>query len=668
MSSVAVVSAVSGEASALRGGQAVLLGQGSSLEAGDILVTGDGATLTVRFNDDSVIELKELTRVQVKDFLFEPQEQSFTLHIMEGVLRSVSGKIVEQNPEAFSITSPLGVVGIRGTETQHIISPKFEVHSVLFLGAGHTVFIRTADGRIVIISESLKGVIISLGDETPLQLFDVTKELLEEYLQQLKSQGYLLDDPSGYFVLGDAAFLAGLGAMDLTSLLAFLPAESLDALLTGLGELDEHLGPLLVNVLGGVNNTGIYQTFTGTGQSYFGSSLNDTLILRGGGMNTLHAGTGDDTIIVLSGDAGGNVIMGGHGSWDYIRVEQDLMGGQLLGDESTMPYGGQGDHDVIEVFGEVSNDAYIYGDAEFVSPGNSGIAAYGGNDTIIVHGDMDGRIFGDFLGYLPPDPGDPLASLASQPNIVCGNDFILVNGDMTGIEIYGDTQSSVDAPGHDTIHITGDMTNGEIFGDHEERDAVVGGNDVITVDGDVLGAGCHIYGGGGNDRITVGGACNGEIDGGAGNDTISIGTIGSSGHVYAGTGDDSIIVGTLANPFPSLDNAGRRIDGGSGNDTFQINGYDYNDHVTYSGGECAGGETDNDLFIFAQPTGGDVSLTINYFGMDADSAHGLDTLDLSAFGAGNVMVDTDSIVCTGASGTLTIFVSGTVPEEQLILA
>ena len=658
MSSVAVVNAVSGEASALRGGQAVPLGQGSSLEAGDILLTGDGATLTIRFNDDSVIELRELTRVQVKDFLFEPQEQSFTLHIMEGVLRSVSGKIVEQNPEAFSITSPLGVVGIRGTETQHIISPKFEVHSVLFLGAGHTVFIRTADGRIVIISESLKGVIISLGDETPLQLFDITKELLEEYLQQLKSQGYLQDDPSGYFVLGDAAFLAGLGAMDLTSLLAFLPAERLDALLTGLGELDAQLSPLLANML---NNTGIYQLFTGTGQSYTGSGLNDTLILNGGGHNTLHAGSGDDTILVLSGNGPGNMLMGGHGSWDYIYFEQDTRADTVFGDESTMPFGARGDDDVIEVAGLVDNDSFLYGDAEFVSAGGSGPLAYGGNDTIIVHGNMYGGIVGDFSGYT----GDILP----QANIVCGNDIILIQGDMiSGGTIYGDAMRDVNVSGHDTIHIRGSMTGGVIYGDYNEQDGgTAGGNDVIVVGGavSILGS---IYGGAGNDSISVGGVNSGAIYGGAGNDTIFVGGLGDAGKVYAEAGNDSIVVGTLdANTMG--DSPAGCIDAGSGNDTLEINSYDLGDVPSYCGGSCepTAGETDNDLFVFAQPTG-DVKVMISNFGTDANSVYGQDTLDLRAFGAGNVAVYTDSIVCTGASGTLTIFVSGTVPDEQLILA
>ena len=660
MSSVAVVSAVSGEASALRGGQSVPLSQGTPLEAGDILFTGDDSSLSVRFNDDSVIDLKEQTRVHVKEFLFEPQEQAFSMHVMEGVLRSVSGKIVEQNPEAFSISSPLGMVGIRGTETQHIISPKFEVHSVLSLGEGHTVFIRTADGRMVIISESLKGVIIALGDETPLQLFDVTKELLEEYLLLLKSQGHLQDDPSGFFVLGDAAFLAELGAMDLTSMLAFLPGENLDALLTGLGGIDERLGPLLVNALSSSSsNTGIYQVFTGSFMSYSGSALNDTLLLNGGGNNTLHAGTGDDLILIAAGDAGSNYVLGGHGSWDHIIVESGGMNSnKLSGDEDIMPYGARGDDDVIEVFGGMDQGA-IYGDAHSVTySASAGPYAYGGNDTIIIHGDMqdtmpgNSSIYGDFQGalYGHPTPG------TSTGNFVCGDDYILVDGNMTGGWIYGDTNGSPDFPGNDTIRITGNMTYGVIYGDGATMIGN-GGSNALIVDGLVCGTNSS------NQAV---------IYGANGNDTISIGGLGPNSFVAGLDGDDEITVGALVNTLTDSLLLGGGIDGGAGNDTIKLNGYDTVNVMQLSGGRDYGASVDDDLFVFAQPVGGHATVKISDFGSSPGSFHGNDKIDLSAFGSSNVTYDsTDSkLICAGSGGILTIIVvnaSGTFDFTQQVV-
>ena len=618
MSTVATVSTLSGGATALRGGATIPLAEGMPLEQGDVLVTGDGAKLTVRFNDDAVIELGGSTRVQVKDFMFEPQEQSFSLHMLEGMVRSVSGKVVEQNPEAFTLTSPMGIVGIRGTETMHLISSKFEMHSVISLDDGHTVIVTTADGRSIVISESLKGVIIALGSQGALEQIDITPDVLDEYRMMMEDLGYLYNDPSGLFVLSDAAFMAGLGAYNLVGGLGFLSSERMGGLLNALAELDESLpgqtgfipgadpyNPVASNPV--PDNPGMYQVYDGNFMSFSGSAFNDTMILNSGGNNTLYGGKGDDRIVLAAGSSGTNMVHGGYGSWDHLVVERALDNDILYGDADILPQGERGDDDKIEVFGNM-NGGSIYGDAEWggnMTPDLGAGISYGGNDTIIIHGDvLSGIIYGDFRTGGQVDAA------------VCGDDSILIKGDVSGTTVYGDMVGYTDAPGSDTIHITGSVFGGaSIYADTASMSPGMCTN-LITVDGDVSGSYIH-----------------GSRDG---SDTVIIKGTMDNGYIMTYGGNDSVSINNVEYGYVLLE---------EGNDTLSV--------TSFSGNLYASGGAGDDLYIFGNAVDDDVEARIDDFGINNRNGNGTDVIDLRNF-SGNVNIDQDGehtkILCSGNNG------------------
>ncbi len=213
MNSVAIVSQVSGEAYVEREGQKVTLQQGDPVFVADTVLTSANSKLELHFADDAVISLGASTKVAVQDFAFDPQGKtppSFALEMLEGLVRSVSGKVVEQNPEAFKLSSPLGTVGIRGTETLHHITMKYEVHTVVNMETGHTVVISTPDGRQVIIAESLKGVTIFQDNPGPLNPRSVTPDEIQDELRQTLANEDQNGRPlnGGFFVMADPAFLA----------------------------------------------------------------------------------------------------------------------------------------------------------------------------------------------------------------------------------------------------------------------------------------------------------------------------------------------------------------------------------------------------------------------------------------------------------------------------
>ncbi|WP_027187381.1 Calx-beta domain-containing protein [Desulfovibrio cuneatus] len=246
MNSVATVSQISGEAYVERNGQKVALQQGDPVFVADTVLTSADSKLELHFADDAVISLGASTKIAVQDFAFDPQGKtppSFALEMLDGLVRSVSGKVVEQNPEAFKLSSPLGTVGIRGTETLHHITMKYEVHTVVNMETGHTVVITTPDGRQVIIAESLKGVTIFQDNPGPLNPRSVNPDEIQEELKQT----FANDEPgarplNGFFVLADTAFLSASGANHVEGGPAFISGAQIQSLFGALNNFMTSLG------------------------------------------------------------------------------------------------------------------------------------------------------------------------------------------------------------------------------------------------------------------------------------------------------------------------------------------------------------------------------------------------------------------------------------------
>ena len=98
----------------LRGGQRLPLEQKSRIEQKDTLVTDQTGKLQVIFDDDTTVALAPNTLLAVETVIPEGTPK-FKTHISKGLARFITGKIVEQNPEGFEISTPQGTVGIRGT-------------------------------------------------------------------------------------------------------------------------------------------------------------------------------------------------------------------------------------------------------------------------------------------------------------------------------------------------------------------------------------------------------------------------------------------------------------------------------------------------------------------------------------------------------------------------
>jgi hypothetical protein len=79
------------------------------------LRTDASGRLRIWLNDDTVLNLGSDTVFALEAYEEDPGSSSLASRLSSGLVRVLTGKIVEANPAAFSLTTPEGTIGIRGT-------------------------------------------------------------------------------------------------------------------------------------------------------------------------------------------------------------------------------------------------------------------------------------------------------------------------------------------------------------------------------------------------------------------------------------------------------------------------------------------------------------------------------------------------------------------------
>lgn len=113
---VARVIAVTPDAFVVRKDARLPLMLKDALYTTDLISTGSAGKVELLFADDTNISLAPSSTVDIADFSFGGDAKAnFAMNLTQGLARVVSGKIVKQNPEGFSVKTPHATIGIRGT-------------------------------------------------------------------------------------------------------------------------------------------------------------------------------------------------------------------------------------------------------------------------------------------------------------------------------------------------------------------------------------------------------------------------------------------------------------------------------------------------------------------------------------------------------------------------
>ncbi|MBX6321739.1 MAG: FecR domain-containing protein [Rhodospirillaceae bacterium] len=112
------VKVATGAVTVSRGGTRESLTTGDHVFQADVITTGPDGSVGITFADNSRLSLGPSSELVIMRFLFNTttHEGAFDSYLRKGTLAVKSGQIVEQTPEAMTITIPAAVLGIRGTE------------------------------------------------------------------------------------------------------------------------------------------------------------------------------------------------------------------------------------------------------------------------------------------------------------------------------------------------------------------------------------------------------------------------------------------------------------------------------------------------------------------------------------------------------------------------
>jgi len=114
---IGFVKTVQGDATVISGRSPINAAPGTPLYLGSTLKTGSTGSLGVTFRDNTVMSFGPDTEVTVDEYLYKPAKGDLKLaaSIVKGTLHYISGVIAKLKPEAVSINTPTGIIGVRGT-------------------------------------------------------------------------------------------------------------------------------------------------------------------------------------------------------------------------------------------------------------------------------------------------------------------------------------------------------------------------------------------------------------------------------------------------------------------------------------------------------------------------------------------------------------------------
>ncbi len=115
---IGYVKTVTGEATVSTAGKLVKAQAGTPVAQGSVLKTGAKSSMGVTFKDETVMSFGPDTELTVDEYLYAPSQGKLKMgsKLAKGSMNYVSGVIAKLNPDAVSVQTPSGTIGVRGTQ------------------------------------------------------------------------------------------------------------------------------------------------------------------------------------------------------------------------------------------------------------------------------------------------------------------------------------------------------------------------------------------------------------------------------------------------------------------------------------------------------------------------------------------------------------------------
>jgi len=158
------VSRIKGLAYAAKGAALHELAPGVAVHRADVLKTGPGARLEVTMLDETVLTLGADSEFVIERYDLGGADAAVLLRLAKGAFRIATGKLAALREGPFEVGTPLGVIGIRGTDFWGGFLAEGQLSVLLISGKG--VYVRTVGGRSEIL-RPLEGVTLGSASAPP---------------------------------------------------------------------------------------------------------------------------------------------------------------------------------------------------------------------------------------------------------------------------------------------------------------------------------------------------------------------------------------------------------------------------------------------------------------------------------------------------------------------
>lgn len=113
-------------------GTVVTLQKDAIVHQGDVIETAAGAKLGIIFIDKTTFAIGENARMVLNEMIFDPSggKLSSVVSLLHGAFLFVTGEIGKLVPESVVVNTPVGTIGVRGTETSALVDQVLETLQV----------------------------------------------------------------------------------------------------------------------------------------------------------------------------------------------------------------------------------------------------------------------------------------------------------------------------------------------------------------------------------------------------------------------------------------------------------------------------------------------------------------------------------------------------------
>ena len=112
------VKKVTGDAVLRRGVDTIAVKEGLHILPHDVLETAAEASIGIILQDGTRVAMGPNTKLEIDTYVYSPGEGKLEslLRLIRGAMVYVSGKMAQLSPGSMKVETPVGVVGLRGTQ------------------------------------------------------------------------------------------------------------------------------------------------------------------------------------------------------------------------------------------------------------------------------------------------------------------------------------------------------------------------------------------------------------------------------------------------------------------------------------------------------------------------------------------------------------------------